>query len=670
MIKNVFPQARHDIIHGQVLGLITFVVCIVLAAIALSNLFAHLLTGINAEMPIFAAERIKTPSQLNPEPIERMVFIILATLSPIGLVTAAKFIRPINTNLLVRRLLILSLCTLLISPFITSDFSAIFFFPTSLSGTNKFVMLAISLLLTAIVLSQSLNGVKAHRPSMATAIGAAFIGTFIFQVAPYRLASDHMVTLAPQWSVSYDAATYALSQVVAGKTLLRDLPSQYGLFPELIAPLFKVVEISVFSVSTLFITLQVIALACIYSVLHIYVRNNLLRIMTFLCLLISTGLFLYLNGVRQEIYLQYFPIRFICPAAALTLFAYFCLKPTRTRLIILGVASGIAIFWNFDSGVPVLVSIGATLLVKPFFTQPLRWKVLLPFLSFSSLAALTFGVLMLALRIKADGPLGIEEAIASQKLFYGSGFMMLPMPQFFHAWQIILVIYAAAAVAALSAWRRHRNSHVYDVLFCAALMGLGLFTYYQGRSHIFCLMMVLWPALVVGAILTDLILRSIRARSTSVLSTLLALPFLIFVSLGTVTLAFSVRDLVTTGFNNLADFQKPRDPVVASELKFLRSTNKGRNCLILAQRQAIYHAELHSASPLSGPGMIETLLQSDLDTLLAGALSDKVKCIYLGVGPSSQTLAQLNDTKLISRYTVRAQNELGTILLLEPAYTE
>jgi hypothetical protein len=175
---------------------------------------------------------------------------------------------------------------------------------------------------------------------------------------------------------------------------------------------------------------------------------------------------------------------------------------------------------------------------------------------------------------------------------------------------------------------------------------------------------------VVGAILTDLILRSIRVRSTSVLSTLLALPFLIFVSLGTVTLAFSVRDLVTTGFNNLADFQKPRDPVVASELKFLRSTNKGRNCLILAQRQAIYHAELHSASPLSGPGMIETLLQSDLDTLLAGALSDKVKCIYLGVGPSSQTLAQLNDTKLISRYTVRAQNELGTILLLEPAYTE
>jgi hypothetical protein len=118
--------------------------------------------------------------------------------------------------------------------------------------------------------------------------------------------------------------------------------------------------------------------------------------------------------------------------------------------------------------------------------------------------------------------------------------------------------------------------------------------------------------------------------------------------------------------SNLADFQKSRDPVVASELAFLRSTNKGRNCLILAQRQAIYHAELRTASPLPGPGMIETLLQRDLDTLMTGALSNQVQCIYLGVGPSSQTLALLDDEKLKSRYPVSAQNDIGTLLLLEP----
>ncbi|WP_145516104.1 hypothetical protein [Yersinia aleksiciae] len=667
MCRNAATQARHDVISSQMLGLIFFVACVVLAAIALSALFTYFQVSSNSQIPVFAAERIKTPSQFNPEPIERAVYIILAALAPIGLVVATKFLRPFNPSPLVSGFMAVSLCAMLVVPFIASDFVSVLFFPASLSDTSKMTMLALSLLLSVLVLIQNWAGVKARYSSMAVTVAVACVAALIFQIAPYKLASVHTVTLAAQWLVSYDAAIYALTQVVAGKTLLSDLPSQYGLFPELIAPIFKLVGISVFSISTFFSALQVIGLACLAAVLHLHVRNSLLRAMTFLCLLISTGLFLYLNNFRQEIYLQYYPIRFICPAVALFLFSYYCSKPTHVGLAALGVVSGVAVFWNLDSGIPVLVSIGATLLVKPFITQTLRWKILLPALGFSFFAALTFGALMIALRLKAGGPLGIQEAIAYQKLFYGSGFMMLPLPTAFHPWQILLVVYAAAAVAALSAWRRHINNPVYEVLFCTALLGLGLFTYYQGRSHIFCLMMVLWPALIAGAILTDLILRSIRKRSTSPLSNLLALPFLVFVSLGTVTLAFSARDLITTGINNLVDFQKPRDPVVANELAFLRSTDKGRGCLILSQRQGIYHAELQTASPLPGPGMIETLLQSDLDALMAGALSKPLKCIYLGVGASAETLVLLDDAKLISKYPVSAKNDLGTILLLEPA---
>lgn len=666
MSRNAATQARHDVIPGQILGLIFFVVCVVLAALALSALATYFQIGSNPEIPVISVERITTPSQLNPEPVERAVFIMLAALAPIGLVAAARYLRAFNPSPLVRGAMVISLCVTLVVPFIASDFVNVLFFPASLSGTSKMTMLALSLLLSALVLIQSWTDSWTRHSSMAMTIGIACAAALIFLIAPYRIATDNTVTVAAQWSLSYDAATYALTQVVAGKTLLSDLPSQYGLFPELIAPIFKIVGISVFSVSTFFNILLLIGLACIAAVLHMHVRNSMLRAMTLLCLLIPMGLYLYLNNIKQEIYLQYYPIRFIFPAVALLLFARYCKSPSRTRLAVLGVTSGIAVFWNFDTGVPVLVSIAATLLVKPFSTQPLRWKVLLPALCFSTFAVMTFSALMIALRIKAGGPLRIEEAIAFQKLFYGSGFMMLPMPDGFHPWQIILVMYAAAAVAALSAWRRHVDSHVYEVLFCTALLGLGLFSYYQGRSHIYVLMVVLWPALIAGAILTDLILRSIRKRSTSPISSLLAIPFLIFVSLGTVTLAFSSRELVTAGINNIADFQKPRDPVVANELAFLRSTNKGRDCLILAQRQAIYHAELQTGSPLPGPGLIETILQSDLDALLAGVLNKPLKCIYLGIGLSSQTLWQLNDEKIISKYPVSAKNDLGTLLLLEP----
>lgn len=667
MTNDAVSQPRHDVIRAQVLGLIFFIAFLVLAASALSYLLQYLQIGMNAQIPVFATVRIPTPSQLNPEPVERSVFILLAALAPIALVIAGKLFRGLNPSLLGHTLLSTAACILLVAPFVTSDFSGVMFFPASLVKADRLIMLLLAALLTAAALLISLKGNAARRSHLGWTIGAAIAAAIIFQVVPYRLASDRMVTLASQWSVSYDAATYALTQVVAGKTLLHDLPSQYGLFPELIAPIFKLIDISVFTVSTLFIVLQVIALSCLAAVLHLHVRNPLLRAMTFLCLLISTGLFLYLNDIKQEIYVQYYPIRFICPSLALFLFSSYCLKPTRTKLAALGVTSGVAVFWNFDSGIPVLIAIGATLLVKPFFIQQLKWRLLRPALAFSCFAILTFGLLMAILRLKAGGPLGLQEAMSYQKLFYGSGFMMLPMPLTPHPWQLVLIAYAAAAVAAVSAWRRHVKSHVYDVLFCTALMGLGLFTYYQGRSHIYCLMMVLWPALVVGAILTDLILRSIRKRSTSSISGLLALPFVFFVSLGTVTLTYSARNLVVAGVSNIVDFDKDRDPVIASELAFLRATGKGRDCLILAQRQAIYHAELKTGSPLAGPGLIETLLQSDLDRLMASALSQPLQCIYLGVGSSSQTLLKLDDDKLISKYPVSAQNDLGTLLLLEPS---
>jgi hypothetical protein len=667
MTKNAGTQQQFDVVHPQLLGLIVFIACLVLAAFALSSLLAYLQIGSEALIPIFAAERIKTPPQLNPEPVERAVFLVLSISAPISLVLAAKFLRSLNPSPLIGGLMTLLLAGILVAPFINSDFINVVFFPPSVSWVDRATMMALCFLLSALVLYQTWARRETSYTSMTLNIIGACAAALIFQLTPYKLASGQTVTLANAWSVSYDAAIYALTQVVGGKTLLSDLPSQYGLFPELIAPFFKVFGISIFSISTFFIFLQLGALVCIAALLQLYVRNALLKTLTFLTLLITTGLFLYLNGYSQEVYLQYYPIRFFCPAVALFLFAYYSRSPSRGRLGLLGVISGVAIFWNLDSGVPVLVALGATLLVKPFVTQPPRLKSLLPSLEFSLIATLTFASLMVALKMKAGGTLEIQEAIASQKLFYGAGFMMLPMPLPFHPWQIVLVAYAAAAVAALSAWRRHNNHHIYDVLFCTALMGLGLFIYYQGRSHIFCLMMVLWPALIVGSILTDLILRALRNRSTSPISGILALPFLSFVSLGSWTLAFSAPELITSGIDKFEHFQEPRNPVVANELAFLQSTFKGRDCLILAKRQAIYHAELKNASPLPGPGMIETLLQSDLDALMAGALNKPIECIYLGVGPSSQTLAKLDDAKLIAAYPVKAQNSLGTLLLLEPA---
>jgi hypothetical protein len=670
MARRFTPSASAQTVISKIITtFVIFSACLVLMALLIAFAAPYFHIGEGVQAPILATPRIETPNPMSPEPVERLIFVLLAALSPAGLVLAIKYSEGIQFKARLNILVAGLLCLVSIYPFVTSDFAGVMFFPASVAEVGKPAMLLMAAVLCGLVLSSARFTKTEHPRPLLFSLGIACLAAILLQILPYRFSTANTVTEALQWSVSYDAAIFALTQVVAGKTLLADLPSQYGLFPELIAPVFKAVGLSISSLATFFALLQLIGLLGIAAILHWYVHNPLLRLMTFLCLLVSTGLFLYLNGFTQEIYLQYYPIRFFCPAVSIVLFARYCSQPSNRRLTFLGMAAGLSIFWNLDTGIPVLVAIGASLTVKSWFKHPVRLSGLLPALSFTVAALATFAGLMMILRIKAGAPLGIQEALSAQKLFYGSGFMMLPLPQQMHPWQVVLAVYGAGAITAVSAWKRHSNHPVYDVLFCCSVLGLGLFTYYQGRSHIFCLMLVLWPALVVAAIMCDLLLRSFRRGALPVPFLLLVAPFVFFVSLGSVTLAMSSSDLIATGIRNLANASEARDATVANELEFLRATDNGRNCLILAQRQAIYHAELNTASPVPGPGMIETLLQSELDTLQANALSLPVKCIYLGVGPNSKTLAWLDEAQLLEHFVISGKNSLGTLWLLEPKVT-
>lgn len=669
--KTYKPQ--DDILTNQLIVFIILIGCAVALAFIVGELAILFNPDIATQPPIFADNRAEMPYPLAPERTERIIFLSLAALIPPGLVAAFLVAgrKPFDSfgasnNPAIQHLLILLAASIVTYPLISSDLLGVFFYQTAPLASIKWLLYCIAAVISVLVVIDSLVRKQSKIVPMWLTLLFAIAAVVVLQTLPYRFVNEKSVTVFAYWSISFDAAIYALTQVVHGKTILAGLPSQYGFFPELVAPIFKMVGLTVLSISAFFALLQVSALTAIAALLKTYIKSGPLSILTFLTILIPTSLFFLLNGHSQEIYLQYFPIRFFWPAVALLLFSMYSAKPTRLRLIVLGIISGISIFWNIDSGVPVLISIGATLFVRPLLTQRFKLMSVVPALLFGVIGLVTFLALFAGLRLKAGVPLNIEEALASQKLFYGLGFNMIPMPLPIHPWQSVLAIYAAGAVAAIFGWRRRSADPIYDVLFCASILGLGLFTYYQGRSHINCLMLVLWPALVIGAFLADLILRSVRQRATSAASVLLAFPFVLFVAMGTVTMAYTSRDLISASIKTVTHFNEWKDPIVASELSFMRSTQNGRQCLILSQRQAIYYAELNSSSPLPGPGLIETLLQSDLYNLRNGALSDRIQCIYLGVGAMSESFVDMKDAALIARYPVASKNELGTMLLLEP----
>lgn len=179
-------------------------------------------------------------------------------------------------------------------------------------------------------------------------------------------------------------------------------------------------------------------------------------------------------------------------------------------------------------------------------------------------------------------------------------------------------------------------------------------------------MMVLWPAVLVGAILTDCVLRRIRQGRMPRPMIAAVYPFVLFVGLASVTLILSAPALIRAAEIAVSTLGETRDPIVADELKFIGETRGARSCLILAQRQGIYYATFGMASPLPGPGLIGTLLQRDLEDLIDAIFRRQLACIYLGVGTASEPFVEVGRTALIARYPISSASSLGTMLLLEP----
>jgi hypothetical protein len=94
-----------------------------------------------------------------------------------------------------------------------------------------------------------------------------------------------------------------------------------------------------------------------------------------------------------------------------------------------------------------------------------------------------------------------------QALYFGSGFGMLPMNPW-EFWQPLVLIYVVTLFQCARRWLRGDvDAEVKWYLF-VAMFGLGIFSYYQGRSHIWVLPSVIYPAFIlVGFWLCDLCQR-------------------------------------------------------------------------------------------------------------------------------------------------------------------
>jgi hypothetical protein len=611
-----------------------------------------------------------------PEAVERYVFLVLSVFFPLislfSIVLLSEVMPSKRETVAIGAPFLVAFAIL--APFFQSDFVSVLF------GSYPRVDLVVhGPLLTALCLSIIFCLFHIHS-SYRQFSGSRFVvglvagGAIILQLASWRLVSVASVTAGPNWSSHADPIFYVLNAVASGKTLLSDLPSQYGLFAEILAPMLRVTGVSVFSVSGMFALLQFISLGSLVFVLRRLVKSNVVFAVSAVSVVLVTFETVMYFGGHPERYFQYWPIRFFWPGVSVISFYLFSQRQSMIRGAWNAVVGTVAVLWNFDSGLFVIVAFGSYLGARAFFGKQggaslasswiradyLRMMVLQGFI-------VVFGIFSFYIYLcwKAESGLNLKWLFEYQKIFMSLGFAMLPLPTEVHPWMSILGIYLLMLLVAINAWNRGKTGVRVNMYFYLSILGLGLFVYYQGRSHILNLVTVCWPAVFVVAIGTDEMLRAVRARLLPISQLWLPLAGCTFLLIGAISFLQHVPMMWNDAKREFLTRGRPLEPVVQSELDFIRQASANyTGCYLLTRRQGLYLAEVGLQPTLKGPGRVEILLKADQDRLRDQLIDGAVPCIFLGAGQVSEAELGIVEEDLKIRYETINHNDLKTMSLL------
>jgi hypothetical protein len=400
------------------------------------------------------------------------------------------------------------------------------------------------------------------------------------------------------------------------------------------------------------------------------------------------------------IYFAYCPIRLLFPAVSMLAVYCYMVCPTAIRAAVSGaLLGGPGVWWNLDSGVVALGSWACVLAVKSLSEQlrrtaPARrtWRHV--GISIAA-AAVGFAAIYFALSVNAGRCINLRLLTRFQEVFYISGFCMLPMPLAPHLWEVIAGIYLAGLIYGLSGViRAGQLAPGTAMILHLSVLGVGLFAYYQGRSHDYNLVHACWPAVCLAFLFADRLLAAVRLGLLPRVFAMGALPAALLGGACFVCSWEHMPPVIALHWSWLREglSRDPRPTLVTDAAEYIarcvREPNppggirsKGdMSCAILSPNQATYFAMLGMRSALHGPSLYEIFLRRDFDALDEQLCSRKIRQVFVedrfpeggGAVAGTPALIPLEPdflAHLLGWYQIAGQNPSGNVLRLEPRAT-
>ncbi len=469
--------------------------------------------------------------------------------------------------------------------------------------------------------------------------------------------------------------------VSLGRDLLVDYQSQYGLFPDFLAPVFATIGLSVSIFSLTMGLLTAASFGLLGWVLRAATARRGLAVAGYLALLFNGWLLFQLRAEGNvnhffDLYFQYLPLRLIGPALGVVWIWAYHTRPTRRRYWAAHICLSLGVLWNPDSGVIALAAWLSALVYEALFADDWRTRARRITLDLASTVSTLAATVLAYSAVKfvwyGAWP-DLRHIVDYPRLFYGTGFFMLPMP-WWGGWQAVIAIYLAGFALAASALTDGRRSPRNTLIMAVSVMGLGLFSYYQGRSHEMCLVLCWWPAILLLPIycdqLMDLLRESPRRRW---FARGLAWTTGAFVVCSAASLAINARRWYSVSSEQLAAAFWRGSPLAADIQAIREKSASGQDVFILSRHAPCLHLATGRVTP--APAALNQMLWTSQWEELASVLDRRERSLVfidrscaddMVIGPKRNLGTRLFLANVTPRLRLVAETTHGRLYELQP----
>ncbi|KKK54304.1 hypothetical protein LCGC14_3086090, partial [marine sediment metagenome] len=329
-------------------------------------------------------------------------------------------------------------------------------------------------------------------------------------------------------------------------------------------------------------------------------------------------------------YFQYHPIRFFFPA--LSIFLTYRYLKNNSKFLYYGsfVIYSIAFLWNSDTGLVVFLSWLLVLLFSELFNED-RKKMMLNLLVHTAKGITIFCAVFLTYMIYMKFRYGafpdLIKFFEYQSIFYKYGLAMIPMKAI-HPWNAVVLIYIIGLIYGVNYLISNNMKERGKIVFFLSILGVGLFSYYQGRSHDYVLPAVWYPAIILLIIFVDDLWRVIRKQGKKDVVSIAVFTGLFY--LFTSALASMIVSLPVLNATGPIAQLKPVETPVARAVDFIiRQMGDEEEAVILSFNAGVYHLMSKTSSPIKAPSVSELILKEDYARINNYILKRKPEKIFV-----------------------------------------